>query len=335
MAKFLLIDAMNLMFRAKHVTRGDAYEKAGLAVSIALTSIRWAFNKFEADHIVFCLDSRSWRKDVYKGYKANRAVAKLDRSQREIDEETIFFEAMDDFMQFIKANTNCTVLKREGCEADDFIARWIQIFGQDLTNEFTIVSSDTDFAQLMAHARVQIYDGVNKRLYTDSGVFDEKMKPVLGKDKKPLPPINGDYLLFEKCVRGDSSDNIPSAFPGVRTKGSKKKAGIEEAYRDRDSQGYDWINFMRTKWEDPMGVEHIVEDDFKRNQELIDLTRQPDEIKEVLDATILSTLQEPKEAKMIGMHFLKFCGKHELNKLAEQTETIVPMLAAGFNGVKL
>ena len=29
------------------------------------------------------------------------------------------------------------------------------------------------------------------------------------------------YLLFEKCIRGDTSDNVFSAYPGVRKKGTK------------------------------------------------------------------------------------------------------------------
>lgn len=335
MSKFLLIDVMNLMFRAKHVTRGDAYDKAGMALSIALKSIKWAYNKFEANHLVFCLDSTSWRKDYYREYKANRAVARMDRSQNDMDEDSIFFEAMDDFMKFIDKSTNCTVLKGHGCEADDFIARWVQIFGADLTNEFIIVSSDTDFAQLMSHARVQIYDGVNKRLYRSDGVFDEKLKPVLGKDKNPLPAINPEWLLFEKCIRGDTSDNIPSAYPGVRTKGSKKKLGIEDAFRDKDNQGYDWINFMKTKWEDPFGNQHTVEEGYKRNEMLIDLSKQPDEVKALLDETILNILETPKDVKMIGMQFLKFCGKHELKTMADQADSVVPMLAASFKGVKL
>jgi len=124
--KFLLVDTFNMLMRAKHVTRGDSFEKAGLAIAISINSIKWAYQKFGADHIVFCLEGRSWRKDAYSEYKANRAVTQLGKSQRDIDEDTIFFEAINDFMNFIKDHTNCTVLKAQGCEADDFIARWIQ-----------------------------------------------------------------------------------------------------------------------------------------------------------------------------------------------------------------
>ena len=40
-------------------------------------------------------------------------------------------------------------------------------------------------------------------------------------------------MLFEKCMRGDTSDNVFSAYPGVRTKGTKNKVGLIEAYEDK------------------------------------------------------------------------------------------------------
>jgi hypothetical protein len=39
---------------------------------------------------------------------------------------------------------------------------------------------------------------------------------------------------------------------------------------------------------------------------------------------------DAKDVKMIGLQFLKFCGRHELVKLAEQAESFIPILTAGF-----
>jgi 5'-3' exonuclease len=329
MAKFLLIDTFNVLMRASHVTRGDAYEKAGLSMMITINSIKSAWQRFGADHAVFCLEGRSWRRDVYPHYKANRAVQKMGRSQTVIEEEQVFMDAANDFMNFVKEHTNATVLKHSRCEADDFIARWIQIFSEQPEHEFIIVSSDSDFVQLLA-PNVKIYDGVNKKIYTADGVFDEKMQPYRDKKGNAVEAINPEYVLFEKCIRGDTSDNVPSAYPGVRAKGSAKKAGIDDAFADRHAQGYTWVNFMRTKWEDHEGKQHIVEDDYKRNVELIDLTKQPEEIKNVLDHTIIETLSEPKNVKQIGIQFLKFCARHELTKLAENPDKIVEIFTSKF-----
>ena len=39
-------------------------------------------------------------------------------------------------------------------------------------------------------------------------------------------------------MRGDTSDNVFSAYPGVRTKGTKNKVGLLEAYAERKSKGF-------------------------------------------------------------------------------------------------
>jgi len=56
------------------------------------------------------------------------------------------------------------------------------------------------------------FNGVTNEWTTIDGVFNDKMKPV--KDKKTgLQKTIGDpkYVLFEKCMRGDGTDNIFSA----------------------------------------------------------------------------------------------------------------------------
>ena len=56
------------------------------------------------------------------------------------------------------------------------------------------------------------------------------------------------YLLFEKCMRGDTSDNVFSAYPGVRKKGTKNKTGLLEAYADKEKGGFNWNNIMLQRW---------------------------------------------------------------------------------------
>ena len=330
MARFLLIDSLNTFMRCQHVVRADSSEQAAsLAMMITINSVKAAWNRFSADHCVWALEGRSWRKDFYPEYKANRAVTRLNQSQKEVDDFKVMMEKANDLMDFVLNHTNCTVLRHSRCEADDFIARWIQIFSEDPTNEFIIVSSDSDFIQLLA-PNVKIYDGVNNRIITIDGVFDDKMKPLRDKKGKLVEMLDPEYVLFEKCIRGDKSDNVASAYPGVRTKGSAKKVGIDEAFADRHNQGYAWLNFFKERWEDIQGKEHTVEDDYKRNQILIDLTMQPQDIKDALDITIYETLKEPKNHKHIGSYYLKFLGRHELTKLAENPAPVVQILNSGF-----
>ena len=89
---------------------------------------------------------------------------------------------------------------------------------------------------------------------------------------------------------------------------------------------------MLQRWTDHDGAEHKVLDDYERNCELIDLTRQPAEIKAVVDQAIRENISD-RDIGMVGAHFLKFCGKYELTKLSEQADAIGRWLNQTYQGV--
>jgi hypothetical protein len=132
-------------------------------------------------------------------------------------------------------------------------------------------------------------------------------------------------------MRGDAGDNVFSAYPGVRTKGSKNKVGLIEAYSDRHKQGFSWNNMMLQRWADPDGVEYRVKDLYERNKLLIDLTAQPDDVKTKVDDTIRNGVRV-KTTAQVGVHFMKFCGKYELNKVSEQAEAYAKWLNNPYTG---
>jgi 5'-3' exonuclease len=221
------------------------------------------------------------------------------------------------------------VIRCATAEADDIIARWISLHPQD---DHVIVSSDTDFVQLIANNVTQ-YNGITDELITLEGIFDAKGKAVVDKKtKQPKTIPDPAWLLFEKCMRGDTSDNVFSAYPGVREKGTKNKIGLREAFADKDKKGYSWNNMMLQRWSDHNGVEHRVLDDYERNCALIDLNAQPAEVKQIVDACIREQLSH-KDVGMVGAHFMKFCGKYELAKLSEQADTISRWLNETYKGV--
>lgn len=324
---YILVDTANMFFRARHVVRGSDIEtKIGMAYHIMFSAINKAYKDFDGSHVVFCLEGRSWRKDAYEPYKANRAVARAALTESEQEEDQAFWAAFDEFKTFIDEKTNCTVLQHPNCEADDFIARWIQNHPQD---KHVIISSDSDFYQLISETVTQ-YNGIANNHITLDGVFDDKGKPV--KDKKTGEQKfieDPEYLLFEKCVRGDTSDNIFSAYPGVRKKGTKNKVGMLEAFADRNNKGFDWNNFMLQRWTDHEGVEHRVLDDYQRNRTLIDLTAQPDNIKQVLDAAIVEQVNKQPTGQ-VGIKFMKFCGKYNLQKISDNATDHASYLNAGY-----
>ena len=324
---YILVDTANTFFRARHVINGDADIKLGMAFHITLNSIRKAWQQFEGSHVIFCLEGRSWRKDFYKPYKAQRAAARAAHTEKEQDEEKIFWEAFDTFKDFITDKTNCTVLQNPQLEADDLIAGWIQTHPND---KHVIISTDTDFVQLIA-PNVTQYNGVMEHVITDKGIFDDKGKAIIDKKtQEPKPAPNPEWLLFEKCMRGDTSDNVFSAYPGVRTKGTSKKVGLTEAFEDRNSKGYAWNNLMLQRWSDHNGVEHRVLEDYERNRRLIDLTHQPDDIKEIIVNTISSATAEQKNVSQVGIRLIKFCNLWDLKKIADQAQSYAEPLNARY-----
>ena len=325
--KYLIVDTANTFFRARHSAhrQSDTWDKLGFAVHVTLSSVNKAWRDHKADHVVFCLEGRSWRKDFYEPYKKNRAVARQALTEAQAEEDTLFWEAFDSLKTFLDEKTNCTVVRHSNLEADDLIAGWVQAHPDD---EHVIVSSDTDFHQLLA-SNVQQYNGVADELHTLEGIFDKRGKLVLDKKtKEPKQIPEPQWILFEKCMRGDSTDNVFSAYPGVRKKGTKNKIGLLEAFEDRNKKGFNWNNLMLQRWTDHNGVEHRVLDDYERNRILVDLTAQPEEVKQQI-ATTIAEGSVTRKRPMVGAQFLKFCGKYDLVKLSEHSQQYAEFLGAG------
>jgi len=81
--RYLIVDTANTFFRARHSAhrQSDTWDRLGFAIHVTLSSVNKAWREQRADHVVFCLEGRSWRKDFYEPYKKNRAVA-LCRTHR-------------------------------------------------------------------------------------------------------------------------------------------------------------------------------------------------------------------------------------------------------------
>jgi 5'-3' exonuclease len=325
---YILVDTANTFFRARHAIRGDSDIKLGMAFHVTLNSIRKAWKDFNGSHVIFCLEGRSWRKDYYAPYKRNRAESRAAQTVSEQEEDKLFWEAFDTFKEFVSEKTNCTVLQHPQLEADDLIAGWIQSHPND---NHVIISTDTDFVQLIA-PNVKQYNGVMEVTITHEGFFDDKGKSVIDKKtQQPKSAPDPEWLLFEKCMRGDTSDNVFSAYPGVRTKGTSKKVGLTEAFEDRKSKGFAWNNLMLQRWTDHEGKEHRVLEDYERNRQLIDLTCQPEDIKKIINNTITTAIDLDKNINQVGIRLIKFCNMFDLKKIADQAQSYAEPLNARYN----
>ena len=330
--RYLLIDTLNMFHRASHIVRGDVGQRSGMAIHITMMAIAQSWRLFNADHVVVALECRNsdnWRREFDSRYKANRQAARAAQSPKEKEDSDIMFEALNDFLDFLTTKTNVTVLQCPIAEADDMIAQWIHTHKDD---EHILVSTDKDFRQLIADNVIQ-YNGVDKKIFASEKSHLGTQVLVEGKIPKEFKYEeieDPEYLLFEKIVRGDSGDNVFSSFPGVRKNSAKDKPGLNKAYEDRHNQGYEWNNFMMSKWSDHNGVDHLVRDDFQRNKLLVDLTAHPDDVKLVMNDSIRVAISAEEKSR-VGFHFFQLCNRHNLDRLQEKGEEIAKILAAGYN----
>ena len=327
---YALIDTANTFFRARHIAsrNSDTWEKIGMALHLTLSSVNQVVRNHKIDHVVFMLEGRSWRKNYYKPYKANRKLDESAMTEAEVEENRMFWETYELFVNFLSEKTNVSVLREPNSEADDLIARFIHLHSRD---KHFIISSDTDFVQLISE-NVEQYNGITNELITINGYFKDNGKPVTDKKTGEHKLLEDpQYTLFKKCMRGDPTDNVFSAYPGVREKGTKTKVGLIEAYNDKDKQGFNWNNMMLQRWVDPDGVENRVRDCYERNSILIDLTKQPQEIKDKVDEAIIKGVRT-KITPQVGVNFLRFCGKYELNKISELVDSYARWLNSPYTG---
>ena len=328
MSTYLIIDAANLFHKSKYVVKGDASTKIGMAILIMFNSVKKAWETFNADHIVFAFEGRSWRKDFYKEYKQQRMELKALMTASEQEETELFWETFEDYKNYITSHTNCTCLHHPCLEADDLIAGFVQTHPND-TN--IIISSDSDFIQLVSD-NTKIYNSLQDVVISKDGVTDMKGNnmafiidsnaklKIKQPDKEFKPDENWvEWYLFLKCMRGDKSDWIFSAYPGVRLKSSKKSTGLIEAFADRDNKGYAWNNVMLQTWKDHNEEQHRVLDMYERNKRLIDLSYQPDHVKNYITSTLTDQCIK-KAVSQVGVYLLKFIASYDI-KTIEQNVT--------------
>ena len=304
--KYLVFDITNVLYRTffAHKQDGDI-TVAGLAAHAALTTINKYFKNFKPHKVVMCFDRSSWRKKYTateecvskKPYKGNRRQKMTPKEKEKFE---LFLEHIGDFETMVREHTSIISLAGDGLEADDLVAGFVRMHTiNEGENEIIVVSGDKDMIQVLGPRGVRLID------------------PATGKDRT-LDEWNGDVelFLFEKCVRGDMGDNVQSAFPKVR------KTRIHKAYTD----AFEKANLMHETWTQPVtGTEFIVKELFEENRILMDLRRQPENIQRLMIKTILAGTRNPGEYSYF--HFLQFCGKYELKKIAQTAEIFTPMLS--------
>jgi hypothetical protein len=211
-----------------------------------LNSIRSYNHKYRDQYgemIIACDDRHYWRKDVFPYYKARRAKS---RAQTQLDWDSVF-KSLDTIKAEVKEYFPYRVVQYDGAEADDVIGTLVQEFGGK-GEPILILSGDKDFVQLQSYMGVRQYDPVRKR---------------------DLNTNNAELSLKELIIRGDDGDGVPnflspdnSFVTGTRQKPIMQKK--LDVWLTQELEEFCDADMMKK---------------FKRNQQLIDLTFTPNDIK--------------------------------------------------------
>jgi 5'-3' exonuclease len=192
------------------------------------------------NRIVFTLDSKSWRKDLFPNaeYKANR-----------VQDSKICWENIkkvtDEFTALL-AQQGVIIHRSQGAEGDDLIYAW-SVSLSDRGENTIVWSGDTDLMQLVnfnkstnsytiwydnTRSRIAAYPGFNKYLENNdadkkdefedifntdtvfliSNQVKQEIKNFINSNGLSVSEIYCDDYVFVKILTGDKSDNIKSVY---------------------------------------------------------------------------------------------------------------------------
>ena len=217
-----------------------------LVKHMILSTLLFYRKKFKDQYgeLVICCDSkRSWRKDVFPFYKANR---KTNRQKDDIDWSGIF-EVINSLTDDLVNHFPYSVIQVDQAEADDIIGTLVKNYYRE--GKIMTVSSDKDFLQLQKYYNVYQYSPIQK---------------------KNLEISNPNEYIKEHIMKGDRGDGIPNFLSDddtfVTDKRSKKilKTKLEA-----------WKNLCPTEFCDEKMYRG-----WKRNEQLVDLGHTPADIKQ-------------------------------------------------------
>tara|TARA_R100000353_G_scaffold61328_2_gene48498 strand:+ start:18 stop:860 length:843 start_codon:yes stop_codon:yes gene_type:complete len=217
-----------------------------LVKHMILSTLLFYRRKFRDQYgdLVICCDSKkSWRKDIFPFYKANR---KSTRAKDDIDWNGIF-EVINSITQDLKSKFPYAVISVDQAEADDIIGVLSKNYYRN--EKIMIVSSDKDFLQLQKYYSVEQYSPTQKKLLQSNSPYQ---------------------YLKEHIMKGDRGDGIPNFLSDddtyVTDKRSKKILKTKlEAWKNLDPTEFCNEKMMRG---------------WKRNQQLVDLSHTPQDIKQ-------------------------------------------------------
>lgn len=201
----LFLDGHNLMHRARSGFQLGEYN----VVYNFFRSLKPLVDQFKPTRVYFTLEGHpKKRHEMLPTYKANRVVDQTTEEGKEKYKTLEDFHRqagviVDTMAQFFPIS----VMRHPDYEADDLVYNVIK--NATSAVEFVVVSSDSDFTQLLQEfPNVKLYNPIAKAF---------------------VQAPEYDYVTW-KALRGDGSDNIPG-IPGVGDKTAEQVLDDEDTLR--------------------------------------------------------------------------------------------------------
>ena len=204
--------------------------------------------------VVFCLDSRSWRKELLEKYKESRENSKGDKGIMDNESKQIFYNLLFEFGQVLQT-VGIHMSKVQGAEGDDLLFKWARYFN-DLGENCIIISGDYDMTQTVQGPEapwtvVWSNKSSNNKLFAQAGWLDAIEAPQnntifefnVVHDQSDLSKLIRDsgaslqvmdvpHYILHKVLIGDDGDDVPSSW---KTK-TKTKDGEDKWIRVTDKK---------------------------------------------------------------------------------------------------
>jgi len=269
------VSLSNIMVQIGNHTNAEIEES--MCRHMVLNSIRSYKSEYSQKYgelVIACDNKNYWRRKVFPYYKANR---KKSQQASELNWKEIF-ECLNKIKSEIENNFPYRVIDVDTTEADDIIGTLCSEYG-DTDEPILILSGDKDFQQLQKYKNVFQYDPVRK-----------------GK----IVCKNPEEFLKEHILRGDVGDGIPNFLSNDNCLviGERQKS----VYAKKVTE---WLYSPPETFCDEVKLRN-----YRRNEQLIDLGKIPDEIKE----RILESYHDQKGKKTNG-NILNYFIEHRLTNL--------------------
>jgi hypothetical protein len=256
----------NIMVQLGNHTNAEIEE--GMVRHMVLNSIRSYKTKFGDEYgelVIACDNKNYWRRQLFPYYKANR---KKNQEASEINWKAIF-ECLNKIREELKLVFPYRIIDIESAEADDIIGTLCREHGD--FQKILILSGDKDFIQLQRYDKVRQYDPVRKKYITHN---------------------NPEQFLKEHIIKGDAGDGVPNFLSpdNCLVVGERQKPITSKKLEV-------WVN-----QKPEMFCTELMLRNYKRNEQLIDLTMVPEDIA----TKILESYkeQEGKKANKLMDYFI-------------------------------